>query len=212
MRIVFISDTHGLHRELGLPGGDMIIHGGDFCGGDSRRDSEDFLEWFDGLDFRYKLFTAGNHDFFADKHQTEFSAMIPSGILFLNDRGIEIEQLSFWGSPVQPGLQGWAFGKRRGAEMQPHWELIPSEVDILLTHTPPWGILDQSRSGYSLGCEELRSELDQRIHPSYHLFGHVHASYGMHEMAGTVYMNGSNMDSDRGLVNDPLVFEIECKD
>lgn len=207
MKFVVISDTHGLHRELTLPKGDVLIHAGDFSA--SRMDEKvpDFLSWFDAQDFTYKIFTAGNHDFFAANWYAKFLSIIPKDIHFLNDSGIEIEGIKIWGSPVQPDLEGWAFGKRRGRAMKKHWDLIPDNIDILLTHTPPFGILDKSRTGNSLGCEELSKKLES-LKPRVHLFGHVHASYGKKSKGATRYINASNYNSNLGIVNKPVSFHL----
>lgn len=208
MKFTVISDTHGLHEQLGaLPSGDVIIHAGDFChfGGAAHRTH--FLSWFADLNYRYKILIAGNHDFYAAEQPAAFLDELPNGIQYLNDTGTEIGGLKLWGSPVQPDLIGWAFGRARGQQMKLHWDLIPSNTDILITHTPPYGILDSASSGKVLGCEELlrRSRL---IQPKVHVFGHIHASYGQKEIDNTLYINGSNMDSAKGLVNPPMTFEL----
>lgn len=208
MKFTVISDTHGLHEQLGdLPSGDVIIHAGDFChfGGAAHRTH--FLSWFAGLNYSYKILIAGNHDFYAAEQPIAFLNELPSGIQYLNDTGTEIGGLRIWGSPVQPDLIGWAFGRARGQQMKLHWDLIPAKTDILITHTPPYGILDRASSGKVLGCEELlrRSSL---IQPKVHVFGHIHASYGQERIDSTLYINGSNMDSAKGLVNPPMTFEL----
>ena len=208
MRFVIISDTHGLHQELELPEGDILIHAGDFCGHYGEIDAWDFLEWFSDQDFQHKIFISGNHDFIAADSPEEFESKIPPGIIYLNDSGVEINGLNFWGSPVQPGLVGWAFGKRRGEEIKKHWDIIPPDVDVLITHTPPCGILDESTSFQSLGCEQL-SERMFFLSPFVHIFGHVHASYGLEKHNGIVYINGSNVETDGGLVNEPIVFDLD---
>jgi len=207
MKFVVISDTHGLHRKLRLPKGDALIHGGDFSA--SRRDEKvpDFLNWFQKQRFKHKIFTAGNHDFFAANWPDKFKALVPKGIHFLNDSGVNIEGFNIWGSPVQPDMEGWAFGKRKGPEMKKHWYLIPKNTDILLTHTPPAGILDKSRSSTSLGCQELSIKLET-LSLKAHLFGHVHASYGEITLKDTLYIYDSNYNSNHWLVNKPLRFEL----
>ncbi|MEL6250902.1 MAG: metallophosphatase domain-containing protein [Bacteroidota bacterium] len=207
MRFILISDTYGLHRKLQLPEGDVIIHAGDFCGPRSERDSRDFLKWFSSLPYSHKIFIGGNHDFFAARNPRKFNSMIPKNVIYLNDSGAQIGNLNIWGSPVQPDLEGWAFGKRRGEEMRPHWDLIPPNTDVLITHTPPNGILDKSRSGSSLGCEDLSAKL-LTIKPRLHVFGHIHASNGRIETDATTYINASNYNSNLGLVNKAAVFTL----
>lgn len=207
MKFITISDTHGEHRELKLPTGDAIIHAGDFCQHGRVADALDFLEWYDALDFATKILIGGNHDFFAADESKRFNALLPSGITYLNDSGTVVNGIQIWGSPVQPDLTGWAFGKPRGKAMRKHWNLIPATTDLLVTHTPPYGILDKSRSKRSLGCEELSKRLDE-LDVAVHVFGHIHASYGQVTIGSTHYINASNYNSRRGLVNKPVVFEL----
>ncbi len=124
-----------------------------------------------------KILVGGNHDFYAAEYPDKFREIIPEGVIYLCESRITINGINIWGSPYHPDMVGWAFGEKRGKAMKEHWNLIPIDVDILITHTPPFGILDKSRSGKSIGCEELRTKLDD-LQINYHLFGHVHASYG----------------------------------
>ena len=208
MKFVTISDTHGKHRELNLPSGDIIIHGGDFCHYGSKNDMYDFLDWFKDLAYDEKILIGGNHDFFAAEQSERFKEILPKGITYLNDSGTTYNGIKIWGSPIQPDLEGWAFGKKRGNEMKKHWDLIPKDTEILITHTPPFGILDKSRSGKSIGCEELTKRL-QELHIKFHIFGHIHASYGKELIGNTQFINTSNMNSAKGLVNKPFRFEFE---
>lgn len=210
MKFVIISDTHGQHRELQLPKGDVIIHAGDFCDFGNQDEMYDFLNWYKELDFKYKILIAGNHDFFAAEHPKQFLEHLPKEITYLNDNGLTINDIKIWGSPVQPDLVGWAFGKKRGVEMRYHWDLIPRDVDILVTHSPPFGILDKSRSGQSLGCEMLTQRLG-KLNPTFHIFGHIHASYGMEMIGNTTFINASNMNSTKGLVNPPVILNFNNK-
>ena len=63
MTIAFLSDTHGKHCELkNLPQADMLIHAGDLSWNGTEEEITDFIEWFGKLNYRYKIFIAGNHD------------------------------------------------------------------------------------------------------------------------------------------------------
>ena len=207
MKFVIISDTHAKHRELILPKGDIIIHAGDFCHFGGHEGMHDFFKWYPTLDFKIKILIAGNHDFFAAEFPEKFEAILPKEITYLQDSGITINGINIWGSPYQPDLIGWAFGKERGNALKSHWDLIPSNTDILITHTPPFGILDKTRSGKSIGCEQLSKRLEY-LNPKFHIFGHVHESYGIVETEETTFINASNMNSTKGLVNPPIVFEL----
>lgn len=209
MTFVAISDTHGKHRQLQLPKGDVLIHGGDFCHYGSTDDVRDFLDWYALQDFEYKILIGGNHDFLAYENPEEFLLSLPPGITYLRDSGTTINGIKIWGSPYVPDLVRWAFGERRGRAMRLHWDLIPQDTHVLITHTPPLDILDKTRSGNSIGCEALAVRL-KTLQVKYHVFGHVHNGYGTVRIQDTLYMNASNIDSSLGLVNPPISFKVKA--
>lgn len=138
MKVTVISDTHGQHRSLKLPKGDLLIHAGDISKRGHPIVVEDFLDWFSLQKFRYKVFIAGNHDFFLERAHPQFiEQMIPNDIIYLNDSGTEIEGIKIWGTPITPWFNNWAFNRERGAEIKQHWDLIPADTEILITHGSP---------------------------------------------------------------------------
>lgn len=205
MRFVVISDTHGYHQEVDLPEGDLLLHAGDISEMGTKSEAEAFVEWFAEQEYDHKIFIGGNHDLYLDNYAPDFQAMLPEEVIYLRNNGCDIDGIRFWGSPVSPDLIGWAFGKHR-AEMAEHWQYMPSDIDILITHTPPSGILDESSTGRSLGCTDLLGKV-QEIQPKFHIFGHIHASYGRTTVDETTFINASIMDSYRGPVNFPFVFD-----
>lgn len=206
MKITAISDTHNFHEFLNLPGGDLLIHAGDITDHGTQPEVEDFLQWFAQQDYEYKLFIGGNHDFFLDENPVDLLELLPKDVTYLKNKLFQVGGVKIYGSPICPGMEGWAFGKKRGAEMELYWSFIPKEVDILITHSPPANILDKSSEGYSLGCEKLWEKL-KTIHPKYHIFGHIHASYGIRAIGGTTFINASILHSTLGPVNEPIHFE-----
>lgn len=208
MKIVTISDTHGLHRNLVLGSGDMIIHAGDVSSRGKEAEILAFLNWYKELPFTYKIFIAGNHDFFFEKESKEAIAeRIPSNIIYLNDSGINIEGINIWGSPITPWFFNWAFNRRRGAEIRAHWDLIPSNTDILVTHGPAYDILDRTTRNESVGCQDLHNKIGE-IKPKVHICGHIHEGYGKEEKGGTTFYNASVLDEDYRMKNVPIEFEI----
>ncbi len=207
MKFVFISDTHGLHNELVLPKGDILIHGGDISDRGTREEVVAFLNWFGELDYSTKIFIGGNHDIFLDENPVDLLELIPSSVIYLRNSSTTINGIRIWGSPVTPDFESWAFGKSR-RDMEEHWKYMPTEIDILLAHTPPAGILDKSSEQRALGCKYLLTKVEA-IKPRFHLFGHIHSSYGLVKIRDTEFINGANLHSIKGLVNPPIVFEFE---
>lgn len=210
MKIIAISDTHGQHASLALPEADMVIHAGDLTKRGTLNQVKDFLDWYSQLPHRYKIFIAGNHDFlFEDYTDQEIRALIPDNLIYLNDSEVIIEGIKIWGSPIQPWFHDWAFNRRRGAEIKRHWDLIPNDADIVVTHGPVYGVLDRTSLGQQVGCEDLLEKI-RTVKPKYHICGHIHEAYGAYAVGGTQYINASVLDLGYKLVNEPVLMSIEA--
>jgi len=219
MRIVCISDTHGLEGNFPVPDGDLLIHAGDLCNVGTERDVQHFAKWLSRLPHRWKVVIAGNHDWLFQKQAALARAYLEPGVIYLQDSGCEIEGLKLWGSPWQPWFMDWAFNlPRKGAALRAKWSQIPLDTDVLITHGPPCGILDQvlppsaapdstaELASAHLGCEELAIRL-QAIQPKLHVFGHIHGSSGSIEQDGTIYVNASICDESYRPINRAIVLD-----
>ena len=207
MRLISISDTHNQHHNIEIPKGDILIHCGDFTEGGTKQEIENFLRWFSKQPHKHKILIAGNHDFFLEKYATDIGNIFPSDIHYLKDSGITIENFKIWGSPYTPGNGNWAFNLERGRSIRKKWNLIPQNTDLLITHTPPYGILDESKTYKNIGCEELLKQIVD-IKPKLHFFGHVHDDFGKKNIGPTLFVNSAVMDSRNRLINGVSVVEI----
>lgn len=82
------------------------------------------------------------------------------------------QSLKIWGSPLSLATsRQTAFGYKE-EEAQAKWDCVPEGIDILLTHGPPKGYLDND-----MGCKQL-TQLLWKIKPRIHAFGHVHSAWG----------------------------------
>lgn len=213
MKVVCISDTHGLHGRIKeLPKGDMIIHAGDITGGGNHSEVLNFLVWFNSLDYKYKIFIAGNHDFLFERYPDlikEIMVQYPD-ITYLQDEMILKEGKRIYGSPYTPQFGGWAFMRERGDEehqMRGIWNQIPYGLDLLITHGPAYGVLDKTITGKKAGCANLLvATVREKV--KHHVFGHIHEGYGQEERMFTKSYNASLVDEDYELVNKPIVIEI----
>src|SRR5688572_7060366 len=192
-RIVCLSDTHNCNDQIAVPDGDILIHSGDATITGTLHEIKLFNEWFAGLPHRYKIFVAGNHDWLFEQDREAAESLLDVGIVYLQDSSVEIEGLTFYGSPWQPRFFDWAFNLNRGSGMAEKWKHIPNDIDVLITHGPPNGILDGVATKWgteNAGCEELRSRVEEIS--SYgrlklHVFGHIHSGYGTHEERGVKF-------------------------
>lgn len=111
-----------------------------------------------------------------------------SNMVYLEDEAFQIPAtdvspaLSVYGSPWQPEFYDWAFNyPHNGREAEQIWSRIPDATDILITHGPPYDILDQCDDGNKAGCRVLRRNIEERVRPRLHIFGHVHEGYGKYQ-------------------------------
>lgn len=203
--VVLISDTHTLHWEVDVPSGDLLIHAGDFAM-DSRSAEKltDFNDWLGELPHPYRVVVPGNHDGVVDDPSRR--KLITNATLLVNE-GVEIMGLKIWGSPVTP-LFGEAFGVASERDRAKLYSRIPGDTDVLVTHGPPYGILDQlPDSEYHAGCRQLLDAV-LRVKPMLHVFGHVHAGYGTFSTPDTLYVNAALPGQDFAMSNRPHVYRL----
>ena len=188
MKILHLSDTHGLHRKIkDLPNADVIVHSGDISNNGTEEEVLDFLNWYIELPYPNKIFVTGNHDLCL------WDAVgikdLPHNIYLLQDSGVEIDGIRFYGIAYN------------------HPEtLIPLGTDIVVTHEPPVMILDES-VGIHWGNAPLRNRI-MEVKPRYHLFGHSHGGYGTVKQDNIVYSNAALLDDMNRLVRKPRLFLV----
>ncbi len=225
MKITFISDTHSKHNQVtsSLPGGDVLIHAGDISNKGYRNEIQDFIKWFSTIEnYTHKIFIAGNHDFGCQDEVLAVQELLRlnPGSEYLYDDLFLIgkdeddydDMVKVWGSPWQPEFYNWAFNlPRQGAELKEVWNMIPSDVDILITHGPPHGHLDYvDYSKQNVGCELLRDRINI-IKPKIHVFGHIHSSYGYKFDGTTHFFNAAVLDERYNFTQKPLTVEWDPK-
>ena len=197
MKIVCISDTHNLHWDLKVPEGDLLIVAGDISGRGTMPEVLGFNKWLETLSHPHKVVIAGNHDFGFEREPSLFRSLITNAT-YLQNEETEIEGLKIWGSPVTPWFFNWAFNVPRSHEIAAIWARIPEDTDILITHGPPFGILDELLHDEPVGCEALAERVAQ-IQPRLHVFGHIHEAAGrlVKEWPSgkqTTFINASQLD------------------
>jgi Icc-related predicted phosphoesterase len=205
LTVVMISDTHDMHREVDVPPGDILIHAGDFTM-DSRSADRliDFNDWLGELPHTFRVVIPGNHDFVVE--DPAWRQLITNASLLIN-KGVEIMGLKIWGSPATP-LFGEAFGVASERDRAKLYSRIPDDTDVLVTHGPPYGVLDQEvGSAYHSGCKQLLAAV-KRVRPIMHVFGHIHAGYGTLTSPDTLFVNAALPGKGFGMSNPPHVFRL----
>ena len=185
MKILHLSDTHGCHHRLqNLPEADVVVHSGDFCMVGSEQEAIDFVIWFCDLPYRHKILICGNHD--VCLYGADIDGL-DDNVHYLCNSGIEIDGLKFYGVPM---FMGDCISDRQSR----NYAKIPSDTDILITHSPAYGILDLD-DNINYGSEEILDRLTA-LNLKAHLFGHIYAQHGMKSLNGTIFSNGAIMNSD----------------
>lgn len=205
MRIVCLSDTHGRHRGLDVPDGDLLIHAGDLTAVGEPVQVQEAADWLAALPHRHKVVIAGNHDFLFEREPEEARRALRD-VTYLQDEGVELDGLRIWGSPWQPWFNDWAFNLRRGQPLRERWSLIPTDTQVLVTHGPPRGHGDRTVDGRAVGCLDLLGTV-RRIRPRLHVFGHIHEGYGTTHEGPTTFVNASICDVDYRPGNEPIVVD-----
>ena len=212
LRLVFVSDTHKKHRQISIPDGDIFFHCGDWTNRfdwQNLNDDEippsvlDFNQWLGALKHKHKIVISGNHEIGFERLTKEQiqSEYLTNGT-YLDDQLIVIDGLTIFGC-------SWPFHRSN----ESRWPLIPSNVDILLTHTPPRYILDLACQPETVssepcpacnntvhgpyghwGSKGLLREINGRIRPRLHCFGHVHDDAGYRynpSISQTLFINAA---------------------
>lgn len=228
-RIICLSDTHNYNEQIQVPDGDILLHAGDATMVGNKKELTKFVTWYASLPHKHKIWIAGNHDFGMDFDQSNYEVWCTRrmrrphvlseireyildlcnqlGVTYLNNSGVEIEGLKIWGSPDQPAFCGWAFN-RSHKFLEEHWKTIPDDTNILITHTPAYGILDQLETEESVGDPALTKRIDELQNLKLHVFGHIHPSYGILEIGNTKHVNASILDDRYKVTNKSIEVEL----
>ena len=170
-----------------------------------------FLIWMESLPVKHKILVAGNHDTSVEKRLINPKDY---NITYLEHESIEIECIKFFGSPYTPHFNDWAFNVSRH-KLQPYWDEMPMDTDVLITHGPPKGILDIADHEEGMEYCGDKSLLNKvlEVKPKYHIFGHIHPkehiNQGTHTYQGINFMNASCLiDGANKLTSFGYIIEI----
>lgn len=217
MLIHAISDLHGFLPTI--PKGDVLLIAGDIVpmdchsvrAGAAWLDTT-FRKWLESLPVERVIATWGNHDFVAENRRKDWVPPdLPWSVLV--DRSMRIyvegtdEYLNVYGAPWQ-ATRGWAFAMPE-EELEEKWKLIPSGLDVLLTHGPSYMVLDRAM-GTRFGSKSLLQAVDYK-QPRVHIHGHIHESHGDVVIGTTHVYNVALVDEDYRPVNKITTFTLEGK-
>jgi len=213
-RIVCISDTHEKHAQVTLPEGDILVHAGDSTFRGEFYAVASFANWLKQQPHQHKIVIAGNHElsFQTPYRKMMLNLLLEAGVIYLEDSGMEINNLFFYGTPWQPWFHDWAFNlPRDGEELRNKWKQIPDQTNILISHGPPYGILDgvQDISRGPQGCKLLKKRVVRLPKLKAHIFGHLHHDGGQTvNLGGVQFVNAAICDDMYNPSRTPIVIEI----
>jgi len=209
MKLLLLSDTHGQNDILkNLPATDVLIHCGDSTRYGSMDNLREFAEAFGKCDASLKLLIAGNHDRCFQVHWAESERICSkNGIFYLQDSAVVWKGIKFWGIPWTPPFLNWYFMANEEKLIE-KWEQVSDDVDVLISHGPPYTILDRlTKGGEHVGSIEQFDRV-LLIGPTLNVFGHIHEAYGQEQYAGIDFINCSLLNFGYEMVNTPVIYEM----
>lgn len=228
VRIMCLSDTHSCHdkipkKRIKYPA-DIAIHAGDFTNVGKREDVIKFREWFKNLPTTHKLLIAGNHDLSFDdeiqqKHPFYFKyrryteppelskkEIACPEIIYAEESVVELMGIKFYCSPRSPFIEGWGFPSRIENEGK-EWEKIDDSIDVVVTHSPPAGILDFEIGEGGIGDPYLAQKI-QKCKTPLHIFGHAHCCNGCYRHGNTLHVNCATVNINNKYKYPPIYIDL----
>lgn len=213
MKIVTVSDLHGHLPKL--PECDLVLIGGDICPVHNHKIdfqiqwlNNEFREWLLGIKAEKIVAVAGNHDLVFERNPKKIPDLPWE---YLLDSSIIFRDMKIWGSPWQLNFGiGWAFNAAE-TSLKKKWSKIPTDTDILLLHSPPYGYGDLviRRNGEeNVGSPSLLKRIN-KIKPKLVVSGHIHSGFGRYEIGEkTIFINASLVDEYYSPVNEPFLLDL----
>lgn len=220
MKAICFSDTHRtpLVGKFQLPEADFGFFSGDCSMPGKEAEYRSFIDWFADQPVKHKVFVPGNHDWYTETNLiTAMRIAEIKGIIVLINEEVTLDGYRVYGTPVQPFFCDWSWNYPHLNARESYFSMIPDGLDVLITHCPPYGILDETPPNSfnngnpeHVGCTSLRDNV-YRAKPRFHVFGHIHHSYGQLRRDGTHFVNASICTEQYKLTNAPILIDLDEK-
>jgi Icc-related predicted phosphoesterase len=211
MKIVLISDTHCRFSNIKIPKCDILISCGDYGFRGTPEEIKKFHEWLNEQNAKFIISVQGNHELWVEKNFVEAKIIAETAcprVFFIEEGLIDIENIKIYCSAITPFFCNWAYNRHRGEEIRKHWDKIPLDIDVLVTHGPIRGVLDYCHREH-VGCSDLAKKIHELKNLKFHAFGHIHEGYGIHKENGITFINASICDERYLPINKPIVFNLK---
>lgn len=212
LKICAISDTHCRHSEFTIPRCDILIHAGDSTFFGRPDEISNFVAWFEKQPATYRIMIAGNHELGLDDrspkfHQESRRIVANADLLYLEDSWVNIRGVKIYGTPWTPKFYDWGFnGTVSGDIPTPQQPLlreiyrdIPDDTNILVCHTPAYGIVDKGCGGNSderLGSYDMRNRISKLKDLHLYICGHIHEAHGRDVVDDVLHCNVACLKRD----------------
>jgi Icc-related predicted phosphoesterase len=231
MKIVGISDMHGIYEGFTIPKADILCICGDIVPLKYQRNIElsddwfinDFIPWCCKQPINDVYLVGGNHDFFLQNRDYAINQyLIGTKITYLNNQSAKYTDdvgkvYTIFGSPDCHIFGNWAFMYEPNTELK-HFRKIPKNCDILLTHDAAYGENDVILQDVPwnkhkhIGNPELTAVLDELrdegCAPKLHLTAHLHSTeHNLTDYNGIKTACVSLLDEHYKLTYKPFVVE-----
>jgi Icc-related predicted phosphoesterase len=227
VKLVCISDTHNKHRQIKIPDCDILISAGDYSSKGYDREIIDFYKWLNEQNANHIVSIQGNHELGWEANPEKCKKLALEhcpAVHLLEDQSINIEGINIYGSAYTPYFYDWAYNAGRTITEAAHyrkpfigdiWAKIPENTNILVTHGPAYGILDEltyidgTPKGQFVGCVELGKRINELKELDLHICGHIHCAHGQKHIDGVSYYNASICDEVYQVTNPITIIEYE---
>ena len=214
--VLALSDLHWNYPYItDLPECDIFLYCGDWSGAGKMSETFGFLTWLSYVKAKHKIIIPGNHDCATYNAQGLIKDECKKlGISMLIDEGITCCHIPIYGTPWSPRFGDWVYMRPDDA-LYDYFKNIPFGTKILLTHTPPYGILDMAGVEH-IGSKSLLKVIKRKYIP-FHFFGHNH-TFGKFELRNNSnlrrFYNVSVCDNDYNITNifKPILLSVQYDD
>lgn len=240
MKILAFSDLHGIEPDsITLPAEwEVMVIAGDLAPGNvhCNRERNEIRVMHEVANQRFWLLkrlvpwikshgkpcvmVPGNHDWFLDEKwkyftETDRKALESNLIHLIIDQSVEIGGVKFHGYPWTPFFHDWAFNHPAhhpaGEEhAESKLERIPHDTDILVSHGPPLGMMDQTERGEKAGCNQLLRALYKLTRLQHLICGHIHEARGQEKFGTLTVSNVSLLNEKYDHAHQPVILEVSA--
>lgn len=214
--IAALADLHG-YLPKQVPDCDVFVIAGDVCldiyGGRKGPQAQamwlydEFWPWARALPMPVVM-TWGNHDWIGEP--VHGYASLAENVHVVVDGSVTVAGVKFWCSPWTPPFFNWAF-MRPEPELAELYETVPDDVDVMVTHGPPYMMCDRTLESKYAGSKALRDAVG-RLQPQLLLCGHIHEARSEAGYGRTRVVNCSYVDAAYRPVNGFWIGDVEAKE